>query len=88
MANWVDKWRSKREARIATGEPLTQHERDFYKGSWGAAGRVIGVLLAKLTGRSEAQTIAERTGEKVGERVAIDTDRRIAEQRPVDPPRK
>jgi hypothetical protein len=52
----------------------------MYKSWWGQAARIVGVFIAKITGRPEASTIAEKTGEKYGERVAKDMDRRISER--------
>jgi hypothetical protein len=88
MANWIEKWRRNREARLASGQPLTEAERDYYKSAWGKAGRVVGKILEKTTGRREATRIAEKSGERVGEQVAKHTDWRIAERQKTNPPKK
>ncbi len=75
MFNWIERRRRNREA---TGERISNSEKDMYKSVWGKAGRSVGILLAKLTGRKEVATMAERTGEEYGNRVAKDMDWRIA----------
>lgn len=80
MANWLEKLQAKREARVDTGRPLSDLERDRYKTAWGNAARVIGVVLAKITGRREATKVAKETGERYGQHVAKELDRRVAER--------
>jgi hypothetical protein len=80
MANWLDRQRRTREKRVESGKPLTDAETDMYKTWWGQTAKVVGVLIAKMTGRPEASTIAKKTGEKYGEHVAKDLNRRIAER--------
>jgi hypothetical protein len=88
MANWLEKLRMKRRARVETGEPLTDDEHDHYRSSWGKVGRVVGDVLARATGRSEAREIAEKTGEQYGKRVAKDLEWRIAERQKTDPAKR
>jgi hypothetical protein len=85
MANWIDKWRMKREQRIAAGEPLTAAEHEMYRGGWAKAGRLVGTLIARRTGRRDAPDVAERTAAKVGEFLARRMDQRIAERRGTEP---
>jgi hypothetical protein len=84
MVNWLDRLRMRRRERVATGEPLTEDEREHLKSTWGKVGRAVGDVLARATGRSEAREIAEKTGEQYGKRVAKDMDWRIAERSPDD----
>ncbi len=80
MANWLEKLQARREARVNTGRPLSDAERDRYKTAWANALRVIGVVVAKITGRREAAKVAEKTGERYGQHVAKELDRRVAER--------
>ena len=86
MVNWFQKQLRKREARVQKGEPLSPAERDLYKKTWAKAGRVVGLLVERATGRRQVSTITEKTAEKYGEHVAKRIDRAIAERNRGDPP--
>jgi hypothetical protein len=88
MVNWLDRLRMNRRERVATGEPLTDHEHEHLKSTWGKVGRIVGDLLARATGRSEAREIAEKTGEQYGKRVAKDMEWQIGERSGKDPAKR